>query len=322
MFPYLNIREKDAGYFILIYHRVNDRKDLFTIDRVPVKNFEQQIKYLKNNFRILSLGEILGKIEHQRKIPKRALALTFDDGYEDNYQYAYPILKKYNVPATIFLTVDVIENEKMLWFDEVLDAFINTKKKEIAILGSGEKVAIISEKEKLKTCFKVLGKLKRLPVDERNDKIKNLVKELGLDWRKNKGNEMLKWDQINKMAKDNITFGSHTMTHPILSKSLVSDMKLELEESKRILEERTNRPVEYLAYPNGKRADFHTNVVKIVKDVGYKAGLTTVAGTNYPDTDPFYLHRFRPWQNSIESFAASMSISYLAPFEKGSKKAH
>lgn len=102
---------------VLMYHRVNNDETSSDIT-VSVKNFEQQIKYLKENYKVISLDELIEKNKHPFK--RDTIAITFDDGFKDNYTHAYPLLKVYNVPATIFIITSLIgKNDEMLDSEEI-----------------------------------------------------------------------------------------------------------------------------------------------------------------------------------------------------------
>ena len=99
------VRIKETPVQILIYHRILPEIDPFGIDVTPLKRFESQIKYLSSYFNIISVDELLNNFTNNT-VKKNTICITFDDGYLDNYQYAFPVLQKYNVPATIFLATD------------------------------------------------------------------------------------------------------------------------------------------------------------------------------------------------------------------------
>ena len=130
----LKIRNQRNRYRILVYHRVNDQRH---VDNpvaksmsVRVAHFERQMKFLNKYFNVMSVDCLADVLEQKKPLPKRALAITFDDGYRDNYMYAFPLLKKYQFPATIFLTTGMIGTQKGLWWDH-LQQIISKSKPEI-----------------------------------------------------------------------------------------------------------------------------------------------------------------------------------------------
>src|SRR4030095_15624021 len=105
-------------FAILLYHRVNPDSDPF-FPAVSVNVFEAQMRYLTTNFLVRSLNEILRRLRQGKGIEPLTIAITFDDGYRDNYSFAYPILKKYQLPATVFVATGFIGTEGLMWNDRV-----------------------------------------------------------------------------------------------------------------------------------------------------------------------------------------------------------
>src|SRR5438132_7362256 len=125
-------RGKFSPFMVLLYHRVNRERDPF-FPSVSVTAFEAQMRYLARNFNVLSLNDICQRIGEGREIRPWPVAITFDDGYRDNYLYANPILKKYRLPATIFVPTGYIETGLVLWNDRIAQAIKQTQRKEIAL---------------------------------------------------------------------------------------------------------------------------------------------------------------------------------------------
>lgn len=115
----IDLMFKKEMIVILTYHRVNDKSDFITQGMdgrdVSVKNFERHIRYLKKNYQIISLDDFIRYVKEENGLPKKSAIITFDDGYQDNYTNAFPILRRYNVPATIFLIADFITAKKLMW---------------------------------------------------------------------------------------------------------------------------------------------------------------------------------------------------------------
>ena len=104
------------------------------------------------------------------------------------------------------------------------------------------------------------------------------------------------------MAASGISFGAHTVNHPVLSKISEADMRREILDSKRSIENRLQKPVAHFAYPFGQPFDFNAQAKKVIQDSGFKTAVTTVWGLNEPSADPYELRRFTPWQRSIAEF--------------------
>ena len=202
---------------ILMYHSINNNgKDGGKPDiTVSTKRFKKQMAYLNRHASVVSLDSIVDGIGKRPKLSKDQVAITFDDGYKDNYIHAYGVLRKYKFPATIFLISQEV----------------------------------------------------------------------------NKNDEMLNSDNIKRMEKDFINYGSHSVSHKILSEVDGETATKEIALSKKTLENIINREVKYFAYPKGKKEHFNSRIKKEVKKAGYKAAVCTENGEVRSESDLFELKR-------------------------------
>src|SRR5215467_4075836 len=136
IFPYIKKRTT-KNFQILTYHRVNDDNDPF-FTGMKIDTFEKHMEYLSDYYDIMSLEEIIDRMKYN-DIPDDTIAITFDDGYKDVYLNAYPILKKFSIPATIFLPTSCIDTGEVLWHDRVFSAFRETQKSSLPGYGIYEK---------------------------------------------------------------------------------------------------------------------------------------------------------------------------------------
>ena len=211
-------------------------------------------QYLSKKYNIISLNEFINAVEmyDRKKIPHKALILTFDDGHINNYEIL-PLIKEYNLPITIFLCSSLVGTNRHFWFkfNEQLTFKFNLKQK-----SNSERVKILSE----------------------------------FDFVQDKEFEMpqaLRKDQINEM-KNHIDFQSHTMFHPILPKCDYQEARTEIFKSKEDLENEYELEINAISYPNG---DYCERDIELVREAGYKCGLTVDFGFNTIETDIFRLKR-------------------------------
>lgn len=201
---------------ILMYHHVDyqpqQKEDLNT---VSPESFERQMKYLKDNhYNVIGFDAFITALTDKRELPKKTVVLSFDDGYEDNYTYALPILKKYQFPAIIFLPSDLIGTKGFMT-----------------------------------------------------------------------------WDQVKLVADLGIEMGSHSRTHMYLPDyPSLELLRSEIAGSKTIIEEKLGKPVQYFCYPVG---GFTQEIKELVKNVGYKAAVTTNRGFAKNNSDLYELKRIR-----------------------------
>lgn len=286
---------------ILAYHRIVD-DHLPYLNRGPVMHhhiseFEKEVDYFRRNYDIVSMDEVVQHIRDGAGFKRPSVAITFDDGYLDNYTLAYPVLKKYNVPATIYLTTGLIGTKNRTWPDQIEYALLATGKKtvELPSLLDGMAVAIGSDKEKERACLEIGQAFKVVPNDTREQLLKDLLRALGLNGQspENAGERvMLNWDEVREMARSGITIGCHSHTHPILSSMPAKDAKEEIYVSKKIVEENLERAAKHFAIPNGRKNDFNDDLRDYCREIGFESVTSlTLGAVSGPNGDAFDLRR-------------------------------
>lgn len=291
---------------ILTYHTVNDQHDPF-FTGMPVQVFAQQMAYLAQHATVLPLTEAVERLQRQ-DLPDNAVAVTFDDGYRDVYVHAFPILQAYSVPASIFLATDCIGSGNVLWHDRVFAAFRKTQAPCLVAYGTeAATYPLRTMDDKLRAQHEVLRFLRSLDGHARLAWIARLEEQLGVQDQENGLELMLTWEDVQAMVGHGISFGSHTVTHPILSKVPRDQAMYEVAMSKRVIEEHIGQPVTTFAYPNGRAEDFTRETQEVLQEAGYLCALTTIFGTNDGEQDLYALRRGQPWEEHLPTFATKMS---------------
>jgi peptidoglycan/xylan/chitin deacetylase (PgdA/CDA1 family) len=287
---------------ILGYHKVSPVAHPY-FEPVHPAVFEEQMLFLKRCYRVMDLSEVVERSQ-RGDLPDRAVAITFDDGYFDNYKYAFPILKKYRLPATIFVATGVIETGKVLWHDRLFNAF-RFATVERSRLSDPElpEVVMFPAEAREKSLWQARARTSALY----GERQLRLVEEIEQKLRPNlpadqEDSSMLSWEQIREMHGAGIRFGSHTVNHPILSRLPKDIMVTELRESKRVLSDQLDFPVCSFAYPNGQTSDYNDEVKWALRDCGYSLAVTSQCGFNGHFSDRYELKRGQPWQKEIELF--------------------
>jgi peptidoglycan/xylan/chitin deacetylase (PgdA/CDA1 family) len=237
---------------------------------IPADVFEGHIKFIKDNFRVVTMTDGLDLIREGK--PKGMYAaINLDDGYMDNYTYAFPVLKKYNLSATIFLVTDVIGHDHLFWWDEVFQIM------------RGAKPGNVTE-----DAYRAI-KINDLLMNKKDSEIRDFINNLKKQCRINKEiipNQMLGWKEIMEMAGSGISFGGQTKTHKNLCLLEDNEMREELSGSKLALEEKLGVKKIGFCYPYGKYDD---RVKRIVRDTGFDYARTCIKGPNNKDIDRFLL---------------------------------
>jgi peptidoglycan/xylan/chitin deacetylase (PgdA/CDA1 family) len=279
---------------ILMYHRIlNEDDDQMRYAQrslvVSERIFASQMAFLVRKYNFIPLSKLADALIENRTLPKWSLVITFDDGWRDNFSCAFPVLQIYKIPATIFLTVNYIESNRTLWFlriGYILASNILAPEKIMKILSSF--TGGYASPYPGDTGFMELLKKYKMDV------IENLINRLSEE-SSNSGiessdsREMLNWNEIVSMKQFGVDFGSHGLSHSILTLLSPAEIKEELCLSKMILEEKIGEKVLSFAYPNGNH---DPKVRSLVREAGYKCALATNASAVEDNSiDPFMLGR-------------------------------
>src|SRR5437870_3058456 len=188
---------------VLAYHKVSPDPHPFFEPDHP-KAFEQHMRFLSRCYRVMPLVEL---VERNRRgdIPHRAVAITFDDGYRDNYEYAFPILKKYGIPATIFVATGSIDTGEPLWHDRIFDAFrfAGVDRASLSHIGLPD-VSLETADVRQRSLMIVLNKAKELYGEMRLRFVEQIEKALKPDYPETVNGRMLTWHQIREMHQSGI----------------------------------------------------------------------------------------------------------------------
>lgn len=298
------IRRKQTHCFIIVtYHRVLPAVDPFGIDTVTSAVFRNQMRCLAERCTVLTVEEIASRILQGIPLPPNCAAVTFDDGYADNYHYAFPILKAVGIPATFYLATGCIGTGQVLWFDRVLRAFERSPHAAVSLPYSTKPVSLAGREERSRAAFRTLFWLRGLSNEQRELSMREVFGRLGVVPPAHDPALMLSWDQVRHMAREGYRFGSHTVSHPILSRLSLNEVAQEVSESKRAIEEATGRAVTTFAYPSGRAQDYSSEVVATLRTLGLQAAVTNATfSVNSMEEDLYRLNRLRPWEQDVASF--------------------
>jgi peptidoglycan/xylan/chitin deacetylase (PgdA/CDA1 family) len=305
-------RTKRAKFALLCYHRVGIGGIPLFSELLP-ELFEAQMRYLRRFYRILSLDELCEELRSGRGTVG-GVAVTFDDGYVDLFTHAMPVLERYRIPATIYLPVASIETGEVPWYDRIFLALKVYAGSEFEILLNGpQKFRLDSAAARLRAAAEIIQFLRTVPDGSRREHCREIEERVALPGNELKA-RMLNWNQIRTMGRSGASFGSHTMTHPVVSKLAFSQLESELEESKRLLELRLSSPVVHFAFPFGKPEDCGANTASVLNRLGYRSASTTVEGVNWTGDNLFELRRTQVVNEaSLSMFAFKLNQLFFAP---------
>ncbi len=260
---------------VIMYHRITDAP--YTSGLSPIE-FEKQINYLRNHFRVVPIETLLQELKTDSLQPY-TIAITFDDGHRDFYEYAWPILKKYNLPASLYVTTGFVNGDVWLWPDRLKFVMINSSNKQISIDPLGH---LSFEPQKFALSWNLLGDYcLTLTSELREAFINKLALIAGCDVPAQPTAPFfpVTWDQLKEMVADGLDVGSHTVTHPILSGLDYKTITQELVSSAQIINRELGYKVHGICYPNGRLSDINDEVIQCAEQCGYSYGLLA---RNYP----------------------------------------
>lgn len=313
----VNIFSKRPKGVILAYHRVSCLNTVNALLRdlcVDPSSFDKQMMYLKKNYNVIGLEQALEYANSASNKLDNSIIITLDDAYADNYEYAYPILKKHGLAATVFVPTSFIGNKRVFWWDMLVDMLECTQIETVnfSFLGRDYKFKLNNEKQR---AFYVIAHLFKRSATEEQETLKGILRgALALDGKVVLPS-CLSWEQIREMSKHNITFGSHTHSHISLTSVLNGQLQEELIKSKEILELNIKQKVTAFAYPFGEQDDLNKKSIDLVTQAGYRCALTMLQGPVYCGDNAFTLRRVGVGGNDTAS-AFKLKTMGLVPLSK------
>jgi peptidoglycan/xylan/chitin deacetylase (PgdA/CDA1 family) len=301
---------------ILDYHRVSPERASWTTS-VPLHPvlFEWQLGYIKRRFHVMGLDNLLDYLVSDRTLPPNGAIVTFDDGYKDNYLYSVPLLKKYEIPATFFLTTGPIDNGELHWFDELAYSIQYSRRAILEIEGFGVLSLGIRQREREAAVSSIVRYLRQLPPMARDRVLVEIRRQTGMAIPDDLSRRvMLNWEDARDMIRAGFRIGAHTVTHAVLTAGSSEEAKMEISESKKILENRLQLDVRMFSYPFGQ---YNAEIIETVKASGYLAAVTTVPKLVDRKTDPYKLSRVLPgWDpQSFRLFTSGLFSDVYSAYE-------
>jgi len=269
---------------IMMYHGVGPTMchPLSQRKLLPLDVFEQQLRFYKQYCTPVSLDMVLAS----RELPPNPIVLTFDDGYKNNYDHVFPLLVEYNIPATIFVTTGFIDRKTFLWTDylEYLVYFANGREQRPAFrqfINAELNLQVGADATRV-TVDTIKRRLKTVPDAAKTTFLSKMASVLDVeyDWQTIPLElQPLSWEEIREMQNSGfVSIGSHTVTHPILSKCDCEKQKHELQSSKQRISQELRTRCDQFAYPNGQRSDYNCETLRLLRELGYRAALTSIPG--------------------------------------------
>jgi peptidoglycan/xylan/chitin deacetylase (PgdA/CDA1 family) len=283
-------RARSRSLPIAMYHGVlPEPLPVFNWCQLELSRFEEQIKFLALEYHVLPLREVVSRLRRQLPLPERAAVITFDDGFRSVYTTAFPVLERYQLPFTVYLITSCVGSDQPAWPEQLFSSIVTTKLEGVSF--AQVNWPLVTATQRASAYVSICSYLKRLEARHKDELFQQLLKDLGCRESIHPAFRLMTWDEVRKLARSGLAdFGSHTHTHPMLSRCNVATQRSELHLSREILRRQLGN-ADLFAYPNGTRDDF-THVTKaLVKELGYTCALSTIPGLNRADEDLYELRR-------------------------------
>ncbi len=289
-------RASASSVVILRYHSVKDEPEEFshTIGNGIIHStdvFREHMRQLADNYNPVSMDEVTAFLTGGLKLPRLAVAVTFDDGYKDNHEIAAPILAEYGVPATFYVIVGSIESDDAPWFVRIRSAFSNTKNATWRDK-AGRQYDLTNPTARQQARRQATAYCASATGDLQGKRTAEIEKDLDILVQLQNTDLMLSWNDIRSLKKQGNLIGSHSMSHPNLAHVCKADMKQELSDSKIILERELGDEIKHFAYPNPiLEPIWNESTYNAAKEIGYRTVTTCDRGRVTRNDDPVRLRR-------------------------------
>ena len=294
---------------ILAYHRVlpHQPEAGFPYDLELVsawqEEFDWQMAYLARHYHVITCRELAGFMDEGRWPDKPCAMVTFDDGYLDNHDVALPILQRHGLPAVIFVTTGYMGGQATFWYDQLVHEVLHSKATHIHMQPGKQPMALgRTESQRRELGTHLLRHLKRVSNEERLATLARWHVELGVSGTPDPASlhRPMDWHHVKALSDAGIEIGSHTVTHPVLSRIQdVEHLAHELVESKAAIERHLGKPVLSVAYPTGGSAAYTQQVMQCAERTGYRFAFTYEPGVNKPDD----WHPYRLRRSAVERYS-------------------
>jgi peptidoglycan/xylan/chitin deacetylase (PgdA/CDA1 family) len=311
---------RKASLMILNYHRIGDAArtpyDSGTFSATTAE-FEWQVQFLKRRYRLLTLFEALDIVHNRFPLTDPAVLLTFDDGYRDNYDEAFSVLRRHGVSATFFVPTAFVGTGVLPWWDVIAYLIKNASTDTLVLRYPAPAELQLSPGNINPTIMQVLRLFKQTVMTDPERFLFELEAACGAT-RPGSAAErcFLNWEEAREMQAAGMCFGSHTHTHPILSKLSVQAQTDELVRSRQILEAELSGPLDTLAYPVGQRDSFSPDSFTALRNAGYSAAFSFYSGVNRPGAiQPYNILRGAVEDESRALFRLRVALKAVASRE-------
>lgn len=258
---------------ILTYHRFSEREEF---GKTSAKALETHLEYLAKNYRVLSLSDAVRYLQDGEPLPAGAAVITIDDGYLDFYRHAFPVLKKFGMPATFYVVTNFVDGKCWIWTDKARYILSKTADETLSFEIGNENIErrLTDRRSRFNAAAAVNAELKKLPDEKKDDVLIELAKVMKVEIPDLPPPEFaaINWDQARELSAGGIDIGSHTANHPLLTNVDAERLGSELKISRLKIQDELQYDNVNFCYPNG---NVSTRESDAVESAGYASAVTT-----------------------------------------------
>lgn len=304
---------------ILMYHRVAYLNDDYNMQAVTPVNFENHMRHLRDHYDILRLDDPIEKWFQNQS--GDAVIITFDDGYYDFFQNVVPVMEKYNIPATVFVSTGNINSCYENWTDSILRAVFSDVKQKDRLTLQTEYYDGSFPTESWGEKYTLYRFIRNLfiasPADKRGEYEEFLLNWAGLNKKGRESRRIMTSEELRQVATHKeISIGAHTVTHCSLRHQNQAEQQYEITESKSVLEKITGREIKLFAYPFGRKEHYSDITISLLKAAGFEKAVVAYPGEISEKTNLYELNRFM-----VKNYDVSDFEDYMEQVVFGNEKA-
>lgn len=255
-------------------------------------DFEAHMEIVARHFSPVTVEDVAAFAQRRRELPRRAVAVTFDDGFADNHDVALPILNRYGIPASFYIMVNAVEKGMLPWYCRIRFAFNTTRRPQWT---NPEKTRTYElqfpdQRNAARAAAWDWGAM--LTGNAQEEFVREVEEALEIKPVSGRSTFMMSWEQVRSLKKAGHTIGAHTLSHPNVAQVSEDSARSEIVGSKKKVEEQIGEPVEHFSYPHpALNPQWSKETLKITREAGFKSAVLTACGPVRPGDEPLALKR-------------------------------
>ncbi|WP_376691959.1 polysaccharide deacetylase family protein [Wenzhouxiangella sp. EGI_FJ10409] len=252
------------GAVILYGHRVSDDDEGY-MQGLPPHCLDEQLAYLCRHYEIISLDTLVSCLESGQRVPEKSIVLTFDDGFRDNYENAFPRLQKHRAPATIFLVTGSIDTGQLPWSQRLGFLFQHTQARWFRHELLSEELPLSSICERRQAYMAIKAHVRHMGQTQRERVLARVSKDLAVDPPMDR---MMTWEHAREMQAAGIEMGAHTVSHSLLANIDPDDARREMAQSRDAITEKLDVKHPKFCFPAGS---WNHSLVETARQLGMRS---------------------------------------------------